>query len=174
VSGYRVRLANAGDLPSLAEVERRACARFDAFGLSILAQVITPPEDLIAAQADARLWVAVERDEGPPIGFALACELGGGAHLDELDVLPEHGRRGVGAALVETVCAWARARRLPSLTLSTMRDIPWNAPFYRALGFRALDGAALPPALRGLRDHEAARGLPMDGRVYMLREINIA
>lgn len=48
---------------------------------------------------------------------------------------PEHGRRGIGGALVGSVCDWARASGIASVTLTTYREIPWNEPFYRRLGF---------------------------------------
>ena len=88
-------------------------------------------------------------------------------HLDEIDVLPAHGGRGIGAALVAAVVDCARRRGLPHLTLSTLRSIPWNAPWYGRLGFRILEPAELTPVLRGLLEHERARGLPMEDRVLM-------
>ena len=39
------------------------------------------------------------------IGFVHVLEAGGVAHLEQLSVLPEHGRRGVGSALVEAAAA---------------------------------------------------------------------
>jgi predicted N-acetyltransferase YhbS len=82
-------------------------------------------------------------------------------------VLPAHGRRGVGAALVRAVCAWARERGLPSVTLTTYRDVPWNAPFYTRLGFRTLRAAELGPKLRALVASEDAHGLRRAERVVM-------
>jgi GNAT superfamily N-acetyltransferase len=51
-------------------------------------------------------------------------------HLEEMDVLPEHAGQGLGAALIEAVCSWAHTRGFDAVTLSTFRDVPWNAPFY--------------------------------------------
>ena len=60
------------------------------------------------------------------------------------------------------------------ITLITFAEVAWNAPFYERHGFRPIAEHELTPALRVLREHEAARGLPMDDRVYLIREINIA
>jgi len=166
-----IRLARTDELDELRAIEREAAGRFAPYGLQVtLATIVTPDEDLLAGVAEHRLWAAAdERDR--PVGFALACEVGGNGHLDELDVLTEHGRRGLGAALVETVCQWARARGYPAVTLNTLRHIPWNAPFYEKLGFRVLAPHELTDALRALLRHEIERGLPEMNRVAMWRDL---
>jgi hypothetical protein len=42
--------------------------------------------------------------------------------------VPEHGRRGLGAALVDTVCAWGRENGFRTITV-TFITCSWNAPF---------------------------------------------
>lgn len=106
-----------------------------------------------------------------PVGFALVSVVDGLAHLEELDVHPEHGRRGLGTALVETVREWARNAGFKAITLSTFRDVPWNAPFYAQLGFRVLTEDELTEGLLQLREAEAGRGLPIRARVMMRREL---
>lgn len=166
---YLIRSAHPAESARLQDVERRAAVRFDDHGLGeLFAAIVTPEAELKAGASDGRLWAAVDaRDE--PVGFALACQVGGNAHLDELDVLPEHGRRGIGAALVERVLSWAVERELKAVTLTTLQHIPWNAPFYSQMGFEVLAENALSDALRDLLRAEVARGLPADGRVAMLR-----
>jgi len=53
---------------------------------------------------------------GVPVGFALVEILDGAAHLEEIDVHPAHGRRGLGSALVRAVCEWARQSELSAVT----------------------------------------------------------
>jgi GNAT superfamily N-acetyltransferase len=167
VSGYEIRLARPSDLASLPDIERAAASLFEAYGLAgIFAEVVTAPGDLERARAAGRLWVAA----GPgdrPVGFALASYVGENAHLDELDVHPDHAQRGLGRALVETVLDWARAAGLPAVTLTTLRRVPWNAPFYERLGFRVLSERERGPILDELLRDEIERGLPAEDRVAM-------
>ena len=118
------------------------------------------------AATEQRAWVAVD-DLGAVIGFAVAWVIDGEGHLDELAVTPAHGRRGVGRALVDEVLAWSAARGLPSVTLITFRDVPWNGPFYEKLGFEAV--TALTPALQAALDQGATWGVPRD--VVMRRSL---
>lgn len=175
---YEIRPARPDELSALPELERQAAARFATYGLAeVMATRTTPLATHQAAQAEGRVWVAAEVG-GPPVGFALASRLPPDeadgvpeAHLDELDVLEAHGRRGLGRGLVEAVVAWARTHHAPALTLSTLRDIPWNAPYYRTLGFEVCAPDSAPRALAARRAAEAASGLPSEGRVLMRRAL---
>jgi GNAT superfamily N-acetyltransferase len=158
-AGYRVRLAVAEDLPALAAAERAANRLFAEHPLADrFTGTPTPEAAYRASLAESRLFAAVAPD-GAPIGFAIAGEVGAHAHLEEVSVDPAHGRRGVGAALVRAVEGWARARGRRALTLTTLESVPWNAPWYRKLGFRTLTAEELSPELRALLEEEAARGI---------------
>lgn len=164
---YRIRPAREDDVAKLPAIERAAAERFRATDVAgaFLAETRSVDE-LEAARRESRLWIAAGAGD-EPVGFALATTLGEAPHLEELDVHPDHGRRGIGAALVGAVVVWARARGAPALTLSTFAGVPWNAPYYERLGFRALDPAALPAPLVALREREAVHGLPVERRVVM-------
>ena len=168
-AGYAIRLARPGDLHLLPEIEKRAAGNFAGYGLAeLFKRVLTPYASLERGQKDGLLWLSVDHSD-QPIGFALACEVGGNAHLDELDVDPSHGRRGLGRALVQTVCRWAGEQGYKAITLTTLSHIPWNAPFYEKLGFRILAPEELTPYLGELLQSETAHGLPAENRVAMLR-----
>jgi GNAT superfamily N-acetyltransferase len=167
VADYVVEEARPGDVAVLPGTEREAASLFA--GMSIPRGVLeetTPPVELEAARQGGRLWVARAAD-GQVVGFAQVELVGGGPHLEEMDVHPAHARRGIGRRLVFAVQAWARAAGHPALTLTTFRDVPWNAPFYASCGFRVLGPAELPPALRAVVEEEAARGLDPATRVVM-------
>jgi GNAT superfamily N-acetyltransferase len=172
--GYALRLAEERDLACLADVELTAGrALFPTVGLvGPFLDRTKDPEELRRGREERRLWVVAVADGGSDraVGFALAVILDGVPHLDELSVHPEHGRRGLGAALVSAVIEWADRFGDAGLTLSTFRDVPWNAPFYERLGFRVVAEPDLSPALRDLVAHEARAGLPMDRRVVMHRQ----
>jgi ketosteroid isomerase-like protein/GNAT superfamily N-acetyltransferase len=138
-AGYDVRRARVEECAALPAIEREAAALFAGSDLEAgVRRDVTSLEDFRAAQAAGRLWVALAPD-GALVGFALADLLDGHLHLDEIDVRPAHGRRGVGSALVGAVATAARRMETPAITLTTFRDVPWNAPFYARLGFRVLD-----------------------------------
>jgi len=88
-----------------------------------------------------------------------------------MDVLPGHGRRGLGARLLARVCAWAQAQNHAAVTLSTFCDVPWNGPFYRKHGFRDLQPAEWTPGMQAIREREAQHGLCVEARVFMRREL---
>ncbi len=168
---YHIRLARDEDLNALPDIECEAAIRFAPYGLAeplsnILTSIVSLREGL---QAD-RLWVAADGDDRP-VGFARAGVVGENAHLDELDVRPAHGQRGLGTALVETVCDWAKDSGYRAVTLATLRHIPWNAPWYQRLGFRVLEAHELTAALSDLLHEEIQHGLPADQRVAMRRDL---
>ncbi|MHC4696958.1 MAG: GNAT family N-acetyltransferase [Planctomycetota bacterium] len=168
---YQIRHARQSELATLPEIERLAAERFADFGLAeILSRIVTPLALLRERARASAVWVAVG-DDDRPVGFAIASTLGGHAHLDEVDVHPDHGRRGIGTALVETACEWARSAGFCAITLSTLQNVPWNAPFYARLGFRILTDKELTQALRQLLESEARLGLPMKHRVLMRRDL---
>jgi len=135
-----------------------------------MAEILTPRHALEQGLTEQRLRVVVTQ-QGDPVRFALARVVERHAHLDELDVLPEHGRRGLGSALVETACAWGRANGFRVITLTTLSNIPWNGPFYSRLGFRILTADELSEAQRAILDEDVERGLPAENRVMMQREL---
>ncbi|MBA3270837.1 MAG: GNAT family N-acetyltransferase, partial [Acidobacteria bacterium] len=116
-----IRLATAQDIAALPSIERDADALFlDALleaGLTREALTrVSSEQSLEQACRGRRLWVAVSAGD-VPIGFAMAGELGGFAHLDELAVRRSHGRQGLGTHLLETVCDWAEGAGFAAVTL---------------------------------------------------------
>jgi peroxiredoxin/GNAT superfamily N-acetyltransferase len=170
---YRVRPAVVSDLPHLPAIEEAAARVFEPLALQVLGEAGdgVSPAAFAAAQEAGLLWVAAT-PEGTPVGFALVeLREPGAAHLRELDVLPEHGRRGAGRRLVREVQSWARQRGFSSVTLTTFRDVPWNAPWYQRLGFRVLAPGELSPALRQVLTEEVRGGIGPEGRVAMRWDI---
>lgn len=169
---FAIEPAEAGDVAALPDVERRAARLFA--GLAVADAVLgetTPVATFAEAQVDGRLWVA-RGPAGEPIGFALVGLVDGAPHLAEMDVLPEHGGKGVGRALLEAVCRQAARSGHRRLTLTTFRDVPWNGPFYARAGFRELAPAELGPELADILRDEAERGLDPAQRVAMRRELS--
>jgi GNAT superfamily N-acetyltransferase len=168
---YIVRLAGPEHVDKLPAIEREAATRFgDSLPQSVLSHV-TPVDDLAAAQQAGLLWVALE-PAGAPVGFAVASVSGRCVHLDELDVLPAHGRKGIGSALVEAVEDYAVKSDCTLITLTTFRDVPWNAPFYARVGFEVIPEQELGAELVRRLSDEAALGLERSRRVAMLKPLS--
>jgi GNAT superfamily N-acetyltransferase len=166
-----VRPGRPEDGPALRRVERLAGQAFRTLGMDAVADDEPPSLDTLASYAEAeRLWVAAE---GPaePVGYVVVDVVDGCAHVEQVSVRPDHQGTGVGRALLDRVAAWARARSMPALTLTTFADVPWNRPLYEHLGFRVLGERELSPGLRTVRDAEAGHGLDPTQRVCMRRDL---
>jgi GNAT superfamily N-acetyltransferase len=167
----RIRAARVEDGPALREIERRAGERFREVGLPQVADDEPASLDALSRYAlDGRSWVAADAGDAP-VGYVLVDVLDGCAHVEQVSVRPDHQGTGVGRALVEQVRSWAVATGRPAVTLTTFRDVDWNAPLYRHLGFRELGDGEIGPELRARAAEEAAEGLDPTRRVCMRREV---
>jgi GNAT superfamily N-acetyltransferase len=125
-----------------------------------------------AARASDEEFILVgEDDQATVVGFVHVIAVNGIVHLEQLSVLPTHGRRGYGRMLVEAAKREAGERGYAPLTLRTYADVPWNAPFYSAAGFR--EESAATPFHQALIETERQLGLDAYGRrVQMSIELN--
>jgi GNAT superfamily N-acetyltransferase len=167
---YEIVAARTVDLAALAGIELAAARLLAGHAPPSVLNETTAMETLARATSEGRLRVAL--GAGRPVGFAHVEFLEPGvAHLEELDVHPDHGRRGLGKELVEAVCEWAVARGCEAVSLTTFRDVPWNMPFYARLGFVEIPRRDLTPALRSVLNDEVRRGLDPARRVAMRRRL---
>lgn len=153
----RIRQGRPDDAPFLPDIERQAAALFAAIDLWVPPD-LTEVSDFEEAADEERLLVATDENDHP-IGFALLECADDTIHLEEVDVLPRWGRRGIGRALVEATLAWARSRGYSAVTLCTFRELPWNGPFYQRCGFTFLEGHDIDPHVRECLQHEVDLGL---------------
>jgi GNAT superfamily N-acetyltransferase len=173
LSNYRIALARRSDISRLKDVELAAARLLVGHAPESVLAEATRESEFVEAIRNGLLWVAI--DGSQPVGFAHVKLLEReNAHLDEIDVHPDHGRRGIGRALVRTVCSWASSIGLRGVTLSTFRSVPWNAPFYTSMGFRVLHDSELSPALRRVVADETQRGLDIGARVMMWWDTSFA
>lgn len=165
---YAIAPARPDDVSQLPAIELAAAKLLTGHAPESVLTETTSLDTLRAAQRDGRLWVVLADDR--PVGFAhLEIIEPIGVHLEEIDVHPDHGRRGLGRKLVESVCTCAATAGHRWVTLSTFRDVRWNMPFYASLGFTVVPWTGLSPALRKIVRDEARRGLDMRRRVVMRR-----
>jgi len=168
MSGVRIRQGGQSDIDTLLEIERRAAALLLDHGAhDLFAMHSLSPQDLIDGIESGILRVA--ETGRTAVGFALCGKVDGHAHLFEMDVLPEQGRCGIGSALLQSVCDAASARGHATMTLTTLRNVPWNAPFYAARGFVEMGDDEYGAQLADIVAGERMLGFPMQLRVVMRR-----
>lgn len=127
----RVRLARPSDLRHLAPIEDAGGPMFEEFWDRPAPELRRPAPTGAHRDAVGTVFVV----GAPPAGFAHVVVLDGHAHLEQVSVHPSHQRQGLGRALVAAAREEMRWAGFPELTLCTYRDVPWNGPFYAALGF---------------------------------------
>ncbi len=74
-------------------------------------------------------------EDEAPAGFLLARDLGDEVEILSVGALPEHRRRGIGAALLDTAAAEARRRQIGSLVLEVAEDNDNARRLYAAQGY---------------------------------------
>lgn len=171
MSAAPIRPPRRDELEALVAIEREAGALFKTIGMPEIAydDPGTAPE-LEPFRAGGRAWVAVDADDRP-IAYLISAVVDGCAHVEQVSVAPAHARRRLGAALIDHLAGVAAAEGRPALTLTTFRDVPWNAPYYERLGFRVIAPADQGPELAALVAEEAERIPGGAVRVAMRRAV---
>jgi GNAT superfamily N-acetyltransferase len=158
------RFATNADLDLLEDIENDADRLFlDRFAPEDWSPA---PSGRARAAQPGFVLVIAPQDADEPVGFAHVLELEGIAHLEQLAVRLAFGRRGYGRALVDAALAEAGRRGYDRVTLRTYADVPWNAPYYRRLGF--VESEPDTELLSGLVVEEARHGLERHGRRVQL------
>lgn len=163
-----IRPAMPSDLPVLQDIEVQAGELFRGVGMDDIADAAPPSE---AELADAAAVLVAVDDAGGLVGYARIELVGEGAHLEQISVLPDHGGQGIGTALLDAVAAWAREREFDEVTLTTFKDIAFNAPLYAKRGFTEVPAPEWPTAIADLVAEEARHGLDPEQRVVMRRPV---
>ncbi|GAB3481542.1 GNAT family N-acetyltransferase [Nocardiopsis coralliicola] len=164
VETVAVREMTAADEAEVVRVSLAADRMFADAGLDLPED---DPREMLAHVRGAEGFSAVLVAGDPPVGLAALVELDGAAHLEQLAVDPAHGRRGIGSALLRAACAHAAAAGFSRLTLTTFRDLPWNAPFYAARGFAELPAENWGPGLAAQWRAEEQAGIGVAPRIAM-------
>ncbi|MGF6542705.1 GNAT family N-acetyltransferase [Paraburkholderia youngii] len=165
------RFAAPHEAETIRAIEFEAGLRFVGVGMTGIADAPPMAREVVERKIEAReIIVALDQQE-ICVGFVMFEPQPTRVYVQELDVLTSHAGRRIGAALIEEVARIARARQLTQLVLSTYRDVPWNAPYYRRLGFRDLATIELDASLLARRDAHIARGLDESKRVFMRRDL---
>jgi GNAT superfamily N-acetyltransferase len=165
------RLAELAEIPLLNEVEADASQVFLAVpDFAFVAQYPLPDEDAYVPFITERRAFVCEFEAGIA-GFVLMGEVDGNGHIFQVSVRAGLQRRGVGRLLIAAGETWARQQGHRAVTLTTFRDVPWNAPAYERLGYAFMEGGTAGPMLSDILDNERALGLFRQVRVAMLKRV---
>ena len=155
--GYTIGLAKLEEIPALISLDKAASTLFEPTGL-LAPEALNDhvPADILEHEIPEQNVFVARNQHGWAVGFILIRPRGNGLYLDQVSVHPDHGQQGLGRALVECVITEAERRKLPHVTLSTFRDLPWNGPFYQSLGFRELDRKKFAPYMLEIEEAQSA------------------
>ena len=161
-----IRLARPADALALPAIERSAAELFRLDPqLAWLADAeVAEVAQHVRAIEEANVWVAESTELA---GFLRAVEIDQHLHIEELSVSQAFQGQGIGRQLVSAAIEHARALRLKAVTLTTFRDLPWNAPFYQRMGFVELTSAPTAGYLHDAVQAEIALGFPANRRCAM-------
>ncbi|KAF1972062.1 acyl-CoA N-acyltransferase [Bimuria novae-zelandiae CBS 107.79] len=144
-----IRQATEDDLEALTTVELSATSIFGTIpALADLSSNHASPDQLRQWFSTGRIYIA--EDNGKPVGYVSAVPMDAVLYIAEISTIPESQGKGIGSALIQTVFAYARecvqaTKEQPRVSLTTYREVAWNAPFYRRRGFKEVDAEALGP-----------------------------
>jgi GNAT superfamily N-acetyltransferase len=164
------RLATTSDHDTVRRIERAAGELFRELGMDAIADdepITREPFEALARAGGAFVWEV----DGVPAGYLLLDVVDDAAHVQQLSVDPAFGRRGVGTAMLTVAADWAAERGLGGITLTTFRDVPWNAGFYARRGFQILSTDERGPELAARIRQETTLGLGRWPRVAMRRTL---
>ena len=163
-------MAQRDELALLPLIEAQAGERLRGHpAAALFAASPTEPQLFEQAWQRGMLWVVASEQE--LAGYLMAGVLGEDLHIQQMDVVPAHGRKGLGRALLRHAMEQARARGHQRAVLTTLSDVAWNAPFYASEGFIEWPSHAWSTGMREVMAAEAAAGFPMELRLAMQRQL---
>ncbi len=165
---YRIQSGTQEMAAALSAIDLKASSLFSEEDVPSPQRESSLPASFFSDSARAgHLFVAVEMATEEPVGFAALTRVDGGAHLFQVSVAPDHGKRGLGRGLVEAAVTWAQGQGDPGITLTTFSHLPWNGPFYAKMGFERVEESMTGPGLRSCLEKEARAGLDPAKRIAM-------
>ncbi len=170
-SDWHIRLARADDAPAMPAIERAAGAMFARIeGLEGIGRDSVPVDRLRRYIARGHCLIAAAGET--LVGFIVTEPFGRELHIYEFSVHPDWQGCGVGTAMLHACIIDARNGGFAAITLTTFGEVPWNAPFYRRMGFRDLTDTADHPRLAEELNKEYGHGMPPGSRVAMIRPLD--
>lgn len=167
------RPAHASDLDRIIETDIAAsqlyaAAPYDTLGIA--ASRSPELEAFYLARIAEGLCLVAEGGNGV-CGFAAGIAHGADLFLCEVNVMPDHQKRGIGTMLIDRLCQVAAGSGMTRVVLSTFTRPPWNAPFYRRIGFADMARKDYAGWMERLYEFECRR-FDISTRVFMSRPLS--
>ena len=168
MSDWTLRLARPDDAELMPAIELAAAQIFasDPDLTNIDFDDTWEPVELRQMIGQGHCLVAHVGDE--MAGFIVTEPFRRELHVWEMDVHPRFQCSGIGAGLLRACEVDARNSGFSALTLTTFRDLSWNAPFYSRLGFVEITNLAAYPRLSAELEEETEAGFPRERRCAMI------
>lgn len=165
---FVVRRARQNDAAALPAIERSAAELFRTDSpLAWLADTdVASAAQHRQAIDNAHVWVA-ENTSAQLIGFIRAQDVGNQLHIEELSVSLAFQGQGAGRQLLLAAIEHARLQHMHAVTLTTFRDVPWNAPFYQRMGFVVIAPGEHEAHLLDALQKEIEQGFAVERRCAM-------
>jgi len=164
---YNIRKTQLSDLEYLQSIEHSASNAFkilpDLAWLSDGGVMSLDEHKRLLVQGFS--WVAFNTISQDIAGFITAEIIDGDFYIGEISVSEAEQKKGIGSKLFAVALEEAKSIGVPTATLTTFIDVPWNAPYYERLGFVIL--TVLPSYLERLLQEEKKAGLPLERRCAM-------
>ncbi|OBX19534.1 acetyltransferase [Erythrobacter sp. QSSC1-22B] len=169
MTAWSIRLARRDDAAALPAIERSAAELLAGYpGIEgIDPKQVTSADRYRALIAKGHSLVATVGDR--VVGFLVTEPCGRELHIREISVTTQWQRQGIGAIMIRACGIDAGNAGFSALTLTTFRDVPWNAPFYARLGFVEVAEPEEHLRLSSELENEACAGLKPAQRVAMIR-----
>ncbi|CAH0533243.1 hypothetical protein VST7929_01107 [Vibrio stylophorae] len=174
---FSIRLATQEDAALLPQLEDDAGSLFATMPLDFLQRLPAeiPFGDVAFYHqriAQQLCWVAqrhASKGQSPQVVGVICADWvleDKAYYIAELSVAPLAQGQGIGRALVSHMQCFAKEKGV-DLTLTTFREVPWNAPFYRSCGFVELSAPVITPFLEERLSEQASHGFLRDDRCAM-------
>jgi GNAT superfamily N-acetyltransferase len=168
---YVLRPATSQEVGSLPAIEMASAARFHDSVHPGAADGQPISEGLHARWlAHEGVWVA-ESPRGELVGFVDWIPMALDMFVVELDVHPDHAGRRLGSQLLDAIAEFGSRLGFERMVLRTYRDVPWNEPYYRKLGFAPLAREEEHAELANVRAQESSVGLDDSKRSTLYRAL---
>ncbi|MBL4784581.1 MAG: GNAT family N-acetyltransferase [Cohaesibacteraceae bacterium] len=163
-----IRPMTVGDVGRIVDVEKSAALLFVKSPYPELANpgMVTQHRYLSLFASGGFGWVALVSN-GTIVGFTMAAQLGKAWHLHEISVEADFQGMGIGRNLLNYLIAESIRIKIQEISLTTYRDVSWNAPLYESLGFEELMQEDISNDLSSILANEIKNGANPQTRIAM-------